>query len=60
MNPVLKLLIRAAGSFVLAYVIAWSFWRLTDWIWVVLLALFLLAMSYLAEGMRRRREDGSD
>lgn len=57
MNSVAKFLLRAALSAVLAYVIGHVFWKTADKVWMVLLAIFFLAMGYLSEWMRNRRDD---
>lgn len=57
MNKVAKFLLRAILSAAIAYVVGHVFWKTADVVWMVLLAIFLLAMGYLSEWMRTRRND---
>ncbi len=57
MNPFAKFALRAAVGFGLAYFIVRIYVKKNDLLLAVVVAAFLVGMAYLAERIRRNREE---
>lgn len=57
MNPMAKLALRGITGFILAWFITRFYVNRTDWFLTIIVAAFIVGMAYLAERVRRNREE---